>query len=143
MKKLFKCLSAVLALCLAVSVGVIVSACGDGDKDNEVTEYTVTLKYDNGNAVDGTKDGNDDFGGKVKIQLCDADNENKCFAFNFDVDASGKCTIPLSKIHTGDFENVKKLAVHVIGMPAGYTYSNNYVISSDNAEITVTLNKTN
>ncbi len=82
MKKIWKKLSFVLALCCAVIACGIFAACGD----NGMTTYNVTVTLENGTPVEG-----------AGVKLCELDedgNEFNCTITPY-TDADGKASIEL------------------------------------------------
>lgn len=112
----------VVALC-AVCMGVFASACGESKQ----TEFTVTVLYSDGTAVDGTKDA-------LRVQICSADLKF-CFSELPTVDAEGKVSFNIDSL-----ENAAK------AVEAQTTFVL-HVLDSDNnilkLESEVTVDRTN
>ncbi|MBD5632393.1 MAG: hypothetical protein HDP34_04110 [Clostridia bacterium] len=125
-----------VALVIALSVtcmALFATACDGNDDKN----YSVTVVYADGTAVNGTTDGTGGMDGKtVQIQVCQKDDPTKCYQL-VSVDANGKVTIEAEKIEA--VLGTVTYAVHVQGLPTGYTYDDNYTLSQSSRSITITL----
>ena len=131
MKKILTSLAIVLAVALTLCVGVFASACNNS---STATELTVTVVYPDGKAVDGTKDGNG-----IKVQFCDADNGENCYQL-LNLGADGKITQSISQLQEA-LEGVENFSLHILGLPDGYSYDENIVLSAKNASVTIQLVK--
>lgn len=137
MKKILTSLAIVLAVAITLCVGVFASACNNSSTANELT---VTVVYPDGKAVDGTKDGNGDYNGNaIKVQFCDADNGENCYQL-LNLGADGKITQSISQLQEA-LEGVENFSLHILGLPDGYSYDENIVLSAKNASVTIQLVK--
>ena len=137
MKKALKIFAVILTFAIAMCIGVFAAGCGE----KEATEFTVKVVYADGKAVDGTKDGDPDrYDGQIKVQFCNADDANACWMTLPTLGADGTLKQQISEIKSSPiFANVENFAVHLLGLPAGYTYDENIVLNSKNASVTITL----
>lgn len=151
MQKLFKRFSVVImALAMVVCLAVFAVACtNDDDKDEEkyaTDTFTVTVLDENGNPIDGTNYGQEDFPDEngvyptcaVKIQFCTL--EGGCTFRNPEVGADGKATIELSVLKelAANGETVELHVLYVEGKGYKKEYGQ-YKVDKIPLEITVTL----
>lgn len=137
MQKLFKRLTVVLAAVLAVvCLGVFAAACTDDNSNKD--SYTVTVQYEDGTPVDGSKTG-------MQVQICiwiDATKEVKNCYGTFNVGTDGKATVPVSE--KGYFDLPENTSYHwqVNGVPEGYTYEEHGYVVKTPQDVTIVLKKT-
>lgn len=139
-------LGAVIALAV-VCMGIFAAACDKKDDNGEA--YVITVLYPDGKAVNGQEDGtggvkpgtDGEQGTFVQVQLCDADNEAHCYT-KLNLGADGKLSIPASELEEA-LEGVNNFAVHLVGLPTGYSYDDSGKVSKTNKEVTIKLTKLN
>lgn len=135
MKNLFKKITVVLAAVLAVvCLGVFATACTDDNSGS----YTVTVQYEDGTPVDGSKTG-------MQVQICvwvEATHEiGKCYG-TFNVGEDGKASVPAGE--KGYFKLPENTKYHwqVNNVPEGYTYGEHDYIVDKPQNVTIVLKKT-
>ncbi|MDE6613108.1 MAG: hypothetical protein K2K28_00945 [Clostridia bacterium] len=134
-------IGAVIALSV-ICMAIFAAAC---DKNEDSEAYVITVLYPDGKPVNGQTagtggvTGNGEQGTFVMVQLCDADNEEHCYT-QLKLGADGKLSIPVSDLEEA-LSGVNNFAVHLNGLPEGYTYEDNYKVSKTNKEVTITLIK--
>lgn len=137
MKKSIKLLTAVIVAALASVSLVFLVACGP-TPEPETEYYKVTVVYPDNTPVNGTIDGTaGTTDTQVTVQFCDASNESLCYALQV-LGADGTFSIEKNTVDSA-LNNAASIAVHLNGLPEGYTYSDNYVVNSTTKEVTITL----
>lgn len=137
MKKSIKLLTAVIVAALASVSLVFLVACGPAPQP-ETEYYKVTVLYPDNTPVNGTTDGTAGATDtQVTVQFCDATNENLCYQLQV-LGADGTFSIEKNTVDSA-LNNASSIAVHLNGLPEGYTYSDNYVVNSTTKEVTITL----
>lgn len=137
MKKSIKLLTAVIVAALASVSLVFLVACGPAPQP-ETEYYKVTVLYPDNTPVNGTTDGTAGATDtQVTVQFCDATNENLCYQLQV-LGADGTFSIEKNTVDSA-LNNASSIAVHLNGLPKGYTYSDNYVVNSTTKEVTITL----
>lgn len=149
MQKLFKRFSVVImALAMVVCLAACATACTNGnDEEQYATDtFTVTVLDENGNPIDGTNFGQEDFPDDngvyptcaVKIQFCTLNGG--CTPKNPEVGADGKVTIELSdlKMLAPNGETIELHVLYVEGKGYKKEYGQ-YKVDKIPLEITVTL----
>lgn len=137
MKKSIKLLTAVIVAALASVSLVFLVACGPAPQP-ETEYYKVTVLYPDSTPVNGTTDGTAGVTDtQVTVQFCDATNESLCYQLQV-LGADGTFSIEKNTVDSA-LNNASSIAVHLNGLPEGYTYSDNYVVNSTTKEVTITL----
>lgn len=137
MKKSIKLLTAVIVAALASVSLVFLVACGPTPQP-ETEYYKVTVLYPDNTPVNGTTDGTAGVTDtQVTVQFCDATNESLCYQLQV-LGADGTFSIEKNTVDSA-LNNASSIAVHLNGLPEGYTYSDNYVVNSTTKEVTITL----
>ena len=139
-----------LTLTLAISVAVIcacafAAACNKEDDAPTGDSYVITVLYPDGKAVNGLTDGtggvkpgsDGEAGTFVQVQFCDADNESVCYR-KLNLGADGKLSIDANELENA-ISVATNFAVHLTGLPKGYTYDNNYTVSKTSKTLTINL----
>lgn len=141
-----------LTLTLAISVAVIcacafAAACNKEEDAPAGDYYVITVLYPDGKAVNGQTDGtggvkpgsDGEAGTFVQVQFCDADNEAVCYK-KLDLGADGKLSVDASVLENA-ISGASNFAVHLTGLPKGYTYDDNYTVSKTSKTLTINLKK--
>lgn len=137
MQNIFKRVAVLLAVTVcAMCLGLCLSACGG---DEEANGYTVTVTYPDGKAVDGTKDGYNEYDEEVKyveVQICivKANGETGTCYDTKKLDANGQATLEKPPVTLNEGEKFK---IQVNYAPEGYTYDYAYVTKPGSTTITL------
>lgn len=136
MKKLTKFTLMIAMALSAIFAGVFLAACGGEETitEDDPNTFYITVVYPNGSAVNGTTDGTGD-GGKVYVQICDAENENSC-SNPMQLGANGKLSVPMSSLGAV-LQGLTRYKVNVMALPEGYTVEPVYVNGPQSVTITL------
>lgn len=131
MKKAIKYLTLALILALSVCAAIFAVAC-NGDKDDKSGDYVVTVQYEDGKAVEGK------IGDKqLRVQICDATNEERCYQL-ISLGTDGKASVKAETLESV-LEGATSFAVHIVGLPSGYTLAGEYTMTTSSHSVTVVV----
>lgn len=124
--KFFKKFAAIFAAVLATACfGILATACNKEDEPKYATDtFTVIVKDENGNAIDGTTFGENDIipgePGVVKIQFCVVDpatGKAGACATPVETDNTGKATLSVETlVAAASANNSTKIELHIINV---------------------------
>ena len=145
MSNILKRFTLLAALIVAVLCAGVFAACGDQGETQETTyDYSITVVYPDGKAVDGTKDGYYDLDPEDKqmtVQWCvlQTNGELGICSTPLNLGANGKAgTNSLPALGEGE-----KYEIHVNKIPQGYVYETPYITTTSKRNVTITLKAAN
>lgn len=142
MKKFFK-IFAIAAIAVAAAIACAFAGCNKGDDSPK--NYSFSIVYEDGTAVNGDTDGVN--GGKVTTQICMPDGSCVPLAqMQIYPDANGKLTLSQAQVNqyfsafVTDGSDVTVFVFHVIGVPGHKNDCEVAVNGKGNYTVTVTAN---
>lgn len=138
MQKILKRITLALTIALAIiCLCSLFAACGD---EEDTSVYKVTVLYTDGSIVNGQTDGTAGTDGKkVIVQICDATNLERCYK-PVQLGTDGTVSIDATALEEA-LTGASTFAVHLNGVPTGYSYDDSEVLTTTSHSVTIKLAK--